>query len=137
LVEHAVNHNILHNNRITNIIAKRTAIENWVDKLEAGRGADGTFGDEIRRDATYTALPNEFMKQPVAVRDEVLYRIAYRGYLTRELKQVEKMRHLEKIKLPRDLDYHSVRGLRRESALKLAALRPTTLGQAGRISGVN
>jgi len=71
------------------------------------------------------------------VRDETVYRIRYAGYIEREYRQIEKMSHIEKIKLPADADYAAVRGLRRESALKLAAVRPATLGQASRISGVN
>jgi tRNA uridine 5-carboxymethylaminomethyl modification enzyme len=79
----------------------------------------------------------EFIREATAVREEVLYRVGYRGYLARELRQVEKMSHIEKIRIPIGIDYLSVRGLRRESALKLAELKPMTLGQAGRISGVN
>jgi tRNA uridine 5-carboxymethylaminomethyl modification enzyme len=53
------------------------------------------------------------------------------------MKHVDRMRDLERIKLSSDLDYRLVRGLRRESALKLAEHKPMTLGQASRISGVN
>jgi tRNA uridine 5-carboxymethylaminomethyl modification enzyme len=70
-------------------------------------------------------------------RDEILYRVAYRGYLERELRQVEKLRHVEKIQVPRSVNYMDIRGLRKESALKLSEIRPFTLGQASRISGVN
>jgi tRNA uridine 5-carboxymethylaminomethyl modification enzyme len=63
--------------------------------------------------------------------------VAYRGYLSRELRQVEKLREIEKIRIPGEIDYLTVRGLRRESALKLTEARPGTLGQASRISGVN
>lgn len=79
----------------------------------------------------------EFLREGHAIREEVIYRIAYQGYLARETKQIEKMAHMEKIKIPADMDYQAVRGLRRESALKLAEMRPMTLGQASRISGVN
>ncbi|MGA3007797.1 MAG: tRNA uridine-5-carboxymethylaminomethyl(34) synthesis enzyme MnmG, partial [Opitutaceae bacterium] len=71
------------------------------------------------------------------IRDEVTYRVAYKGYLSRELRQIEKMGEIEKIRIPNDIDYRSVRGLRLESALKLDQFRPGTLGQASRISGVN
>jgi tRNA uridine 5-carboxymethylaminomethyl modification enzyme len=70
------------------------------------------------------------------VRDEVLYRIAYHGYLARERRQIEKLAHIEQIKIPRDMDFLALSGLRRESALKLAEIKPATLGQASRISGV-
>lgn len=71
------------------------------------------------------------------MRQEAIYRVAYQGYIEREERQVEKLSQVEKIRIPDDLDYLSLRGLRRESALKLADLRPMTLGQASRISGVN
>jgi tRNA uridine 5-carboxymethylaminomethyl modification enzyme len=50
---------------------------------------------------------------------------------------VQKLSHVEKIRIPASLDYKAVRGLRRECALKLAEIRPTTLGQASRVSGVS
>ena len=71
------------------------------------------------------------------MREEVLYRVTYRGYLERERRQIEKLKDVEKIKIPSSLDYLAIPGLRRESALKLHQFRPENLGQAGRISGVN
>jgi tRNA uridine 5-carboxymethylaminomethyl modification enzyme len=70
------------------------------------------------------------------VREEVIYRVRYRGYREREMRQIEKLRHLENVRLPADLDYGAVTGLRAESRQKLAQVRPATLGQAQRISGV-
>jgi len=71
------------------------------------------------------------------VREEVLYRVIYRGYLEREHRQVGKLKDVEKIRIPATIDYLTTPGLRRESALKLHQLRPQNLGQASRISGVN
>jgi tRNA uridine 5-carboxymethylaminomethyl modification enzyme len=71
------------------------------------------------------------------VRDEVIYRVAYQGYLLREERQIEKMAGTERVKLRTDINYLAIRGLRKEGALKLAEVRPLTLGQASRISGVN
>jgi tRNA uridine 5-carboxymethylaminomethyl modification enzyme len=82
-------------------------------------------------------LPVEFLALPSAFQDEVLYRVSYAGYLSREERQIAKLARVERVRLPPDLDYGSVRGLRRESALKLNQIRPHTLGQASRISGVN
>ena len=105
--------------------------------FEKNRGPNGTWGDIIRRGAGEAALPTDFTVEPEGVRQEVIYRIAYQGYLSRELRQIEKMSHIEKIRIPSDLDFIAVRGLRKESALKLAKFKPYTLGQASRISGVN
>jgi tRNA uridine 5-carboxymethylaminomethyl modification enzyme len=63
--------------------------------------------------------------------------IRYQGYIDKQQKQVDKFASLEKKKLPQDFDYSSVKGLRLEAAAKLAAVRPETLGQAMRISGVS
>ncbi len=81
-------------------------------------------------------LPAEFLAFAAPVRDEVLYRVRYKGYLDREMRQVEKLRHLENIRLPVDLDYAVVHGLRAEIRQKLSRVRPATLAQAQRISGV-
>jgi len=53
------------------------------------------------------------------------------------MRHVERMKNIEKIKIPRNFDYLSMPGLKRESALKLSAIKPVTLGQASRMSGVN
>jgi tRNA uridine 5-carboxymethylaminomethyl modification enzyme len=66
-----------------------------------------------------------------------MYRIMYQGYLDRERRQIQKLGQVEKIRSPSDLDYLRIQGLRRESALKLTEIKPHTLGQASRISGVN
>jgi tRNA uridine 5-carboxymethylaminomethyl modification enzyme len=58
------------------------------------------------------------------------------GYLEREHRQIEKLRHLEQMRIPAGFDFLGVRGLRKEGASKLAALQPFSLAQASRISGV-
>jgi tRNA uridine 5-carboxymethylaminomethyl modification enzyme len=136
-LHHAKVYNLLTTNRIKKIEAKQSAVIHWVDFLEKNRTAGGTWADAIRRDRAGAALPEELTQQPAPVRDEVLYRVSYQGYLAREERQVEKMSHIEKIRIPASFDYSAVRGLRRESALKLAEFKPMTLGQASRISGVN
>ena len=72
-----------------------------------------------------------------AVTDEVEIQIKYAGYLTRQEKQVEEFKKEEARLLPDDLDYAAIPGLRLEAREKLAAIRPVSIGQAGRISGVN
>lgn len=63
--------------------------------------------------------------------------IKYVGYLKRGLEQIEKAKKLENRKLPDDIDYEKIDGLRLEARQKLNKIRPENLGQAGRISGVN
>jgi tRNA uridine 5-carboxymethylaminomethyl modification enzyme len=105
--------------------------------LEKQRVAGKTWGDHLRRGETPEPLPDEFTKETVCIREEALYRIRYQGYLQREQRQIEKLSHIEKIRIPESLDYLAIKGLRKESALKLAGFKPYTLGQASRISGVN
>ena len=73
----------------------------------------------------------------LAVTDEVEIQIKYAGYLTRQEKQVEEFRKEEARLLPKNLDYAAIPGLRLEAREKLAAIRPVSIGQAGRISGVS
>jgi len=63
--------------------------------------------------------------------------VSYQGYLEREQRQIERLREVDSVKIPPDFDFLGLRGLRGESAQRLAELRPLTLGQASRISGVN
>ena len=73
----------------------------------------------------------------LAVTDEVEIQIKYAGYLTRQEKQVEEFRKEEARLLPENLDSAAIPGLRLEAREKLAAIRPVSIGQAGRISGVS
>ena len=74
---------------------------------------------------------------PKAVTDEVEIQVKYAGYLARQEKQVEQFRQEESRLLPDDLDYAAIPGLRLEAREKLQQVRPVSIGQAGRISGVS
>jgi tRNA uridine 5-carboxymethylaminomethyl modification enzyme len=137
LLHHARAHGLLPRERIGRIEDKQGRIRRWVDFLETNRTKGGTWAEGIRRDRVGAPLPTELLSENDAVRDEVMYRVSYQGYLAREERQIARLADVEKIRLPIDLDYLGVRGLRRESALKLNALKPMTLGQASRVSGVN
>ena len=63
--------------------------------------------------------------------------VKYEGYIKKELAEAQRHRKLETKLLPADIDYLSLKGLRIEAAQKLDRLRPLTVGQASRISGVN
>ena len=74
---------------------------------------------------------------PAAVTEEVEIQVKYAGYLARQEKQVAEFRKEEARLLPPDMDYTSIQGLRLEARQKLQDIRPVSLGQAGRISGVS
>ena len=137
LLHHARAQSLVSSSRIQRIEQKLADIAYWVAFLEKNRTHGGTWGDAIRRDRQAASLPEVFLKVPNAIRDEVIYRVGYQGYLAREQRHVEKLSHIDKIRLPANINYMTVRGLRRESALKLTEIKPMTLGQASRISGVN
>ena len=137
LLHHARAQSLVSSSRIQRIEQKLADIAHWVDFLEKNRTHGGSWGDAIRRDRQTATLPEVFLNVPSTIRDEVIYRVGYQGYLAREQRHVEKLSHIEKIRLPSNINYMTVRGLRRESALKLTEIKPMTLGQASRISGVN
>jgi tRNA uridine 5-carboxymethylaminomethyl modification enzyme len=141
LAHHARKYGLVPTDRLERIEAKRQLVQLWIEKMQTIRmGAAGSLSDVVRRAATGSGpgpiLPEEFTALPAAVRDEVLYRVSYQGYLEREERQIAKLNEVERIKIPPDFDFSSVRGLRNECLQKLRALRPVSLGQAGRISGV-
>ena len=74
---------------------------------------------------------------PAAVTEEVEIQVKYAGYLLRQLKQVEEFKREENRLLPENMDYEKVAGLRLEARQKLSEIRPVSIGQAGRISGVS
>ena len=74
---------------------------------------------------------------PEAVREQVEIEIRYEGYITRQKRQVEQYKKMEKKKIPKDLDYDAVPSLRLEARQKLKMFRPLSIGQASRISGVS
>ena len=74
---------------------------------------------------------------PAAVTDEVEIQIKYAGYLARQEKQVQEFKKEESRRLPDGIDYNSISGLRLEARQKLSDIRPMSIGQAGRISGVS
>ena len=137
LVEHAKSYKLISNNRIRNILHKLNRVHYWQNYLENTRSGAGRWAEGIRRDKEVAILPADLTAETAEIREEVLYRVIYAGYLERELRQVEKLKHVEKIRIPLALDYAAIPSMRRESALKLAQFRPQNLGQASRISGVN
>jgi tRNA uridine 5-carboxymethylaminomethyl modification enzyme len=74
---------------------------------------------------------------PLAVQQEVEIQLKYAGYLDKQLKQVAEFKKEEARLLPADMDYMSIAGLRLEAQEKLQKIRPMSIGQAGRISGVS
>ncbi len=137
LASHAAAQGLLSRSRLDRIAAKRAAIDRWVSVLETTRTSSGTWAENIRRDRSTLALPEALKNESPAIRDEVVYLTAYKGYLEREKRQIQKVAAVHHLRLDSSVNYLSINGLRKESALKLSEMKPLTVGQATRISGVN
>ncbi len=99
------------------------------------------LADVIKRpEADYDSLAEIDPDRPKLsdeVREQVNIQIKYEGYIDRQTKQAEQFKKLEVKRIPADIDYGNVMGLRIEARQKLEAVRPVSIGQAGRISGVS
>ena len=97
--------------------------------------------DLLRRANVHYADLASVCEELPSLRDEVAEQVEitlkYEGYLQRQMRQVEEFRRTENVKIPEDIDYENITGLRIEARQKLSALRPETLGAAQRISGVS
>jgi len=99
-----------------------------------------SFYQLIRRPEVKVYHAKEFIEMPhydQTVYDKVEIFIKYEGYISKAKKQADKMLSQEHIKLPSDINYHDISNLAIEAREKLDKIRPLTLGQATRISGVN
>ncbi len=141
------------------VFQKYESIEKEVEHLRSTRIFPGTELDKILADNNSAALKqpttlSAILKRPEVnyqmiapfdgklknfpqeVIDQVEYEIKYEGFIERQHKSVERFRHIENIKIPKDFEYLHLPGLSNEIQQKLKAAAPLTLGQANRISGV-
>lgn len=117
-------------------------VQQLLEKYESTPLKNGiSLADLIRRpELTYHILAPLDKKRPDLpedVREQVNINIKYDGYIKRQLKQVEGFKKLETKKLPEDLEYNEISGLRIEAKQKLNEYRPVSIGQASRIAGVS
>jgi tRNA uridine 5-carboxymethylaminomethyl modification enzyme len=101
--------------------------------------ADGILLEQLlkRPEVTYRSLPAGNSSLPDEVIQQVEIAVKYAGYIERQTSEVSRFKSLEEKAIPSTLDFSSIPGLRTEARQKLSAVRPTTLGQAARISGVS
>ena len=119
-------------------VAKRASIQALREKTQVSRHDGITIAQWIRRPENFVrALPQEIRAwAPEDVWAQVETDGKYEGYIKRELESVARQERQENHAMPVDLDFATIPGLRNESRQKLAQIRPATLGQAARISGV-
>ena len=135
--EHVERFGLMPSKRLERVQTKKVFIEAAVLEWEKNRVQGLTWGEHIRRGESVDFLPENVQKWPEGILSEILYRVRYQGYMERERRLIERLVKAESVRIPSDLDYAQVKGLREESRAKLASIRPSNLGQAGRISGVN
>ena len=82
-------------------------------------------------------IDKDYVDLPEDVQEQVNIQIKYEGYIKRQMQQVEQFKKLEKKYLREDIDYTKIKGLRIEAAQKLQQIKPRSIGQASRISGVS
>lgn len=129
--------------RYERFLKKKEAISREIERLQTtkSQGGHGLLGELLKRpENTYESL-RELDPQrpdlPKEVGQQAAIQIKYEGYIQRQLQQVEKFKRLEEKKLSPELNYEAIQGLRKEAQQKLAAVRPLSIGQAERISGVS
>ena len=111
--------------------AKGTApLKKGCKLIELLRRPQITYDDLKTIDTTRPKLPKRVFEQ-------VEISVKYEGYIARQERQIKEMRRIESKKIPENLDYSKLKGLRLEAVEKLSKIKPQNLGQAGRISGVN
>ena len=117
-------------------------VQQLLDLYGSTRLTSGTTMAELirRPELSYEKLRNidaDRPELPWDVEEQVNINIKYEGYIRRQMKQVEQFRKLENRKIPEDIDYDQIQSLRIEAKQKLTEIRPASIGQASRISGVS
>jgi len=138
--KHAINDEIKRLHKI--IAAPSDAVNNLLEQNNSTKITSGMRLTELikRPELGYEALSKidpERPNLPPDVTEQVNIAIKYEGYIRRQMMQVEQFKKLESKKLPDDLDYDSITNLRLEARQKLDSLRPKSIGQASRITGVS
>jgi tRNA uridine 5-carboxymethylaminomethyl modification enzyme len=135
----AVQHEI---ERVRRTVIKPLAGANeFLESRTSARIAQGIPLDQLLKRAeldydTVAALAPSPEPVDARVARQVEIEVKYEGYIKRQMAEIERFKHLERIRLPEDFDYQSVHGLSNELKEKLSAVRPASLGQASRISGI-
>ncbi|WHH57254.1 tRNA uridine-5-carboxymethylaminomethyl(34) synthesis enzyme MnmG [Petroclostridium sp. X23] len=124
------------------IITPTDEVNTFLDHHNSTRIKSGIRMIELlkRPELSYDALGAIDKSRPglsFDVAEQVSIQIKYEGYIKRQLMQIEQFKKLENKKLPKDLDYNAIQGLRIEARQKLTNIKPESMGQASRISGVS
>ena len=138
LYKKANSYRLLSPSRLESIKSNIASTLEWVCKLSKIKASDGkSLSHHIKsKTLCINEFPTDFLSLPKTVQEEVLYRIEYDGYLQREIKAAKRIKLSDQLHIPCDFNY-DLPGLRKESVENLTRVKPSTLGQASRISGIN
>ncbi len=151
---------LIDDERFARFNEKMKAVENEIIRLEKTTVAPSDEVNALLREHSSTEITTGIKLSELLRRPELSYKtlapidktrpplpqavvktaevqVKYEGYIKRELAEAQRQKKLEEKKLPEDIDYKEILGLRLEAAEKLEKIRPQSLGQASRISGVN
>ncbi len=128
--------------RVKTVKVKYENVNNLLLSLNLAPISQGLNLSELlkRPEINYLLLEKLDIDRPILskeVIEQVELNIKYEGYIKKQLEQVEKFKKMEKRLIPNDIDYNSFTGLRNEAKQKLDLIKPSSLGQASRISGVS
>ena len=123
-------------------VGARAEVQELLARYESTALQSGTTLAELlkRPELSYEIIgkiDKDRQELPEDVKEQVNIELKYEGYIKRQLRQVEQYKKLENKKIPDDIDYDDVYSLRKEAVQKLKELRPASVGQASRISGVS
>ena len=133
-IGHAIG--LVSDGQLAAVEAKYAAVEAEIGRIKKNhvyellKRPENTYGSLADRDPDRPALPR-------AVVQAVEIAVKYEGYIRRQLREIESFSKMESRRIPADIDYDAVPGIRTEAKQKLAAIRPESFGRAGRISGVS
>jgi len=117
---------------------RRELIQTELARLRSVRAGGDLLENILKRsEVRYADLPSRDESLDPEVTQQVEIEIKYAGYIDRQELEIEKFKSLEAKRIPDWFDYNTIPSLRTEAKVKLTKIRPTTLGQAARISGVS
>ena len=157
LTEYGYNVGLISDDRYNKFISKKEAIKKLINELKTNKITPTELGNKFLRELNTTeikdsitlydllkrpeikidSLNNMFGKYSKDVLEQVEISVKYEGYINKALKEAEKFNELDSKKIPSDIDYSKLKNLASEAKQKLETVRPTSIGQASRISGVN
>lgn len=120
------------------VVEKEASIRNELARISTTRWGQDTLEELLRRpEVAYRELQGARTDLSDEVIEQVEFSVKYAGYIQRQVAEVERFRTMEEREIPEGFDFGRVPGLRNEARQKLGQIRPTTFGQAARISGVS